>query len=420
MRTTVERRASAGSEASSSSTARMSVVLPEPEEPTRRMLTTRRPASFLASATETSRTASTWPSTRLPSAAAILAGEGTAEGGGEAPMASIVGPRALRTDSSSRLPQDGQAVARLVAVAPVDARPEPPREAQDGGAPVRVQPARAREVRSAQEVEHEPVVGRGPRVPEASVELARGEEIEGTGEDHDLGTDAQLLRVLDEVSLDDRGALVFPAARREHEPGLRFQPHVVRRQDAAPAQKAEQVSRPAADVEHAATRERAGPDDGLEADDLVPAPDPQQGAGPLRLPPARTGVGLEVGRGALSHAGVGHYTQSDAVQSWICSSSRRTARRGSASSPMKSRGRPRAVSSASMRSCAATIASQAPTRRRASSGASRVAPTACAASPIVRSASARTVGSTGSCSRAKLSARRAPRARTRPSTAFQR
>ena len=78
MRTTVERRARAGFAASSSSTARMSVVLPEPDEPISRMLPTLRRASFLASATDISRTASFWPITRFSSAAAIWAGGGGA------------------------------------------------------------------------------------------------------------------------------------------------------------------------------------------------------------------------------------------------------------------------------------------------------------------------------------------------------
>jgi len=75
-RTTVERRARAGFAARSSSTARMSVVLPEPEEPMRRMLPTRRRASFLASATDISRTASFWPITFFSRAWAIWAGDG--------------------------------------------------------------------------------------------------------------------------------------------------------------------------------------------------------------------------------------------------------------------------------------------------------------------------------------------------------
>ena len=57
--------------------ARMSVVFPEPDEPTRRTLPTRRLASFFARATEISRTASCWPKTRFERAAAILAGGGT-------------------------------------------------------------------------------------------------------------------------------------------------------------------------------------------------------------------------------------------------------------------------------------------------------------------------------------------------------
>ena len=82
MRTTVERRARAGFAASRVSTARMSVVLPEPEEPMSRMLPTLRRASFLASATDISRTASFWPMTCFSSAAAIWAGDGGAGTGG--------------------------------------------------------------------------------------------------------------------------------------------------------------------------------------------------------------------------------------------------------------------------------------------------------------------------------------------------
>src|ERR1700687_609756 len=80
-RTAVERRDSAGLEPSSSSTARISVVFPDPDEPMSRTLPTRRLASFLARATEISRTASGWPRTRLERAAAIFAGVGTAIGG---------------------------------------------------------------------------------------------------------------------------------------------------------------------------------------------------------------------------------------------------------------------------------------------------------------------------------------------------
>ncbi len=76
MRTTVERRESAGLARSSSSTAFISVVLPEPEEPISRMLPAERPASFFDRATEISRTASCWPITRFSSAEAICAGEG--------------------------------------------------------------------------------------------------------------------------------------------------------------------------------------------------------------------------------------------------------------------------------------------------------------------------------------------------------
>ena len=81
MRTSVERAHSAGFAASSSSTARISVVLPEPDEPISRMLPTLRPASFLASATDISRTASFWPTTRFSSALAIWAGDGGAATG---------------------------------------------------------------------------------------------------------------------------------------------------------------------------------------------------------------------------------------------------------------------------------------------------------------------------------------------------
>ena len=76
MRTTVERFWSAGSERRYSSTARISVVLPEPDEPTRRMLPTRRPATFFASATDISRTASSWPITRASIWRAISVGDG--------------------------------------------------------------------------------------------------------------------------------------------------------------------------------------------------------------------------------------------------------------------------------------------------------------------------------------------------------
>jgi hypothetical protein len=82
MRTTVDRTQSAGLAASSSSTARISVVLPEPDEPISRMLPTLRPASFLESATDISRTASIWPTTRFSSALAIWAGDGGAGGTG--------------------------------------------------------------------------------------------------------------------------------------------------------------------------------------------------------------------------------------------------------------------------------------------------------------------------------------------------
>jgi hypothetical protein len=75
-RIAVERVAKAGLEARSSSTARISVVLPEPDEPIRSTLPTRRLASFLARATAISRIASCWPNTRFDSAAAILAGGG--------------------------------------------------------------------------------------------------------------------------------------------------------------------------------------------------------------------------------------------------------------------------------------------------------------------------------------------------------
>ena len=76
MRITVERRARAGFWASTPSTARMRVVLPEPEEPIIRMLPTRSLASFLASPTEISRMASFWPITRRSSRAAICGGDG--------------------------------------------------------------------------------------------------------------------------------------------------------------------------------------------------------------------------------------------------------------------------------------------------------------------------------------------------------
>ena len=52
--------------------------MPDPEEPMSRTLPTRRLASFLARATEISRTASGWPKTRRARAAAILTGGGTA------------------------------------------------------------------------------------------------------------------------------------------------------------------------------------------------------------------------------------------------------------------------------------------------------------------------------------------------------
>ena len=78
MRTTVERRESEGFFRSSSSTALIRVVLPEPEEPINRMLPAESPASFFDRATEISRTASGWPITRFSSAAAICAGEGGA------------------------------------------------------------------------------------------------------------------------------------------------------------------------------------------------------------------------------------------------------------------------------------------------------------------------------------------------------
>ena len=76
MRITVERRARAGFWASTASTARMRVVLPEPEEPIIRMLPTRSLASFLARPTEISRMASFWPITRRSSRAAICGGDG--------------------------------------------------------------------------------------------------------------------------------------------------------------------------------------------------------------------------------------------------------------------------------------------------------------------------------------------------------
>jgi hypothetical protein len=64
--------------ARSSSTARISVVLPEPEDPISSTLPTDSPASFFDNATAISRTASFWPTTRRSSAAAICAGEGGA------------------------------------------------------------------------------------------------------------------------------------------------------------------------------------------------------------------------------------------------------------------------------------------------------------------------------------------------------
>jgi len=54
----VERESRAGFASSRPSTACMSVVLPEPEEPMSRTLPVLRPASFLARATDISRTAS--------------------------------------------------------------------------------------------------------------------------------------------------------------------------------------------------------------------------------------------------------------------------------------------------------------------------------------------------------------------------
>ena len=74
MRTTVERVARAGFDASIASTACIRVVLPEPDEPIIRMLPAPSPASFLARATDISRTASVWPTTRRESHSAICRG----------------------------------------------------------------------------------------------------------------------------------------------------------------------------------------------------------------------------------------------------------------------------------------------------------------------------------------------------------
>ena len=75
----MERTASSGFAARYPSTARISVVLPVPDEPIIRMLPTRSPASFFERAIAISRTASPCPITRSPRAAAISRGEGIPE-----------------------------------------------------------------------------------------------------------------------------------------------------------------------------------------------------------------------------------------------------------------------------------------------------------------------------------------------------
>ena len=101
MRTTVERRARAGFAARKPSTARISVVLPEPEEPIIRMLPTLRRASFFESAIDISRTASFWPMTRFSSAAAIWAADGGRAQGDSTPPAPAL-PCASMTVSPNR------------------------------------------------------------------------------------------------------------------------------------------------------------------------------------------------------------------------------------------------------------------------------------------------------------------------------
>jgi hypothetical protein len=73
--------ASWGSAARYSSTARIRVVLPVPDEPIIRMLPAPGPARCLASATDISRTATGWPKTRRDRASAICLGEGSGWGG---------------------------------------------------------------------------------------------------------------------------------------------------------------------------------------------------------------------------------------------------------------------------------------------------------------------------------------------------
>jgi len=68
---------------------------------------------------------------------------------------------------------------------------------------------------------------------------------------------------------------------------LCFQADVLRGDDSAPMEVPQQVRRPAADVEDAAAAQRACARDGLEADDLIAAADPQQGRGAAYLAPMR-------------------------------------------------------------------------------------------------------------------------------------
>ena len=229
------------------------------------MLPTRRPASFLASATETSRTASGCPSTRLPSAAAIRAGDGTAGGGGVGGAerrrrrgthgvdCMAAGARRYR----SALPQHGRAVPGLVALVEAHLRPQAPREREHRRRAMPGEPGRVGELGRAEEVEDEPATRGRPAVADAAVELARRQEIQRAREDHHVGADGHRRRVADEVAGDDRAVRIAPAARRPHEPGLGLEAGVVGGLDAARAEETEQVRGPAADIEQAEAIERA-------------------------------------------------------------------------------------------------------------------------------------------------------------------
>ena len=103
MRTTVERRASTGPRRGSASTARISVVLPVPEEPIIRMLPTRKPASCLARATAISRMASSCPRIRRERAPAMAAGSGA--GGRVGSSSALDRPRLFLQVRKSEIPE---------------------------------------------------------------------------------------------------------------------------------------------------------------------------------------------------------------------------------------------------------------------------------------------------------------------------